>query len=177
MMGEVAHRAIQLVFFRNPMCTGDIKMPNKVSAHPLPNGQPQRVLVVCRASWSASTTADEQLELQEQQLHVRDWLEQNFDGPFVVNVVDLGSNPKGTNSALNRTMDALESGAFVLVFQCLRRLSRNWLSVFRLLQAAAESGTRVVAIDEGLDTSSADWRIRAAFSGFIHGLSCAEIPR
>lgn len=129
------------------------------------NGILYKVLVVERIS----TIHQDERSLDDQGAFSKRWLDQNLDGPYEVEVISSrGSGERLDRIELENLCDRIESGTLDLVIaEDLARICRRSF-VIGILEAAEDSGTRVIAINDSVDTNEENWRFHAGFASMKH---------
>lgn len=145
-------------------------MSNSFQGMPRPkNGRFYRVLSVHRIS----TEHQDIRSLDDQEQRCREWVRDNLEAPsgFPAEIESIKS--RGSGERLDRVeladiQDALESGEYDLVIaEDLGRICRRNAAI-ALCEIGEDSGTRVVAINDSLDTLDEGWRLHAMFASFRH---------
>lgn len=152
-----------------------------VSSHYLPGatlhpplaarGLTLRVLGIARIS----TDHQDALSLDDQEALVRCWLERNAPGPFDLQMIKgRGSGELLDRKELLDAMDAVETGRYDLVLtEDLGRIVRRAQAI-TFLELCEDHDTRVVALNDTLDTAQPDWRLKAGFAAMRHEMYNAD---
>jgi site-specific DNA recombinase len=131
-------------------------------------GRDLRVLVVARISTTHQDprSLDDQAALCER--HVRD----RYDGPVrFERVSGQGSGEVIDRADFLRAVELVESGAFDLVItEDLGRICRRTQGTV-FCEACEDAGTRLVAINDHIDTARGDWRMHAFFATMKHEMA------
>jgi DNA invertase Pin-like site-specific DNA recombinase len=129
------------------------------------NGQFFSVLGVCRIS----TSHQNGRSLDDQRALYVEWLEQEYGKNYRLDVIQgTGSGEDLTRPALQELQDRLEKGDLdVVITEDLGRIARR-LAASQICEIAEDVGTRVVAINDHVDTSNPDWRMSSMFACLRH---------
>jgi len=136
---------------------------------PPKNGRFYRVLSVHRIS----TEHQDIRSLDDQEQRCREWVRDNLEAPSgfpaeIESIKSQGSGERLDRVELADIQDALESGEYDLVVaEDLGRICRRNAAI-ALCEIGEDSGTRVVAINDSLDTADEGWRLHAMFASFRH---------
>lgn len=132
---------------------------------PPKNGRYYRVIAVCRIS----TDHQSEMSLDDQRALYDEWLDRNLDGHRKVEVIA----GRGSGEILDRAeyidlCDRIDSGDYDLVItEDLGRICRRVHSLL-VCEAGVDSATRVVAINDYVDTLDENWHQNAAFASVRH---------
>ncbi len=125
------------------------------------NGHALRVLAVCRIS----TAMQDERSLEDQEALYRNWLKEHTDLPY--ELTTLAS--QGSGECLDRkeyleAIDLVESCRFDLVVtEDLGRICRCVHAHF-FCELCEDSETRMVALNDHVDTARPDWRLNSFFA-------------
>lgn len=123
------------------------------------------VLAICRIS----TTKQDERSLADQEALYRSYLAQHTDLPFQLTVIA----GHGSGEALDRkeylqAVEAVESGRFDLVItEDLGRICRR-VNAHIFCELCEDSATRLIAINDHVDTARDDWRLGSFFAVMRH---------
>jgi DNA invertase Pin-like site-specific DNA recombinase len=123
------------------------------------------VLAICRIS----TTKQDERSLADQEALYRSYLAQHTDLPFQLTVIA----GQGSGEALDRkeyfqAVESVESGRFDLVItEDLGRICRR-VNAHLFCELCEDSATRLIAINDHVDTAREDWRLSSFFAVMRH---------
>jgi DNA invertase Pin-like site-specific DNA recombinase len=129
------------------------------------HGRTLKVLGICRIS----TVHQDEKSLEDQEALLRRFVRDHYDGPVEWEIVaGRGSGEYLDRADLARAEALIESRAFDLVVaEDLARLCRR-VRAYEICEMAQDCGTRLVAINDNVDTAREDWHLGALFSVFRH---------
>ncbi|MHC2070804.1 recombinase family protein [Bremerella sp. T1] len=138
------------------------------------NGLTYLVLIVARIS----TVHQDTRSLEDQIAICSKWCEDNLDQKFVVKVIQSrGSGELLDRTELNEIEEAIESGRFDLFMaEDLARICRRNRAI-DFLELAEDHDTRVVMLNDNLDTVNEDWRLKASFATMHHEQSNSDTSK
>ena len=128
-------------------------------------GRTLRVLGIGRIS----TEHQDQRSLADQEALLRRYVQEHYDGPTQWTVIaGRGSGEYLDRKDLTQAVELIESQTLDLVIaEDLGRLCRR-IYAYEICETAQDSGTRVIAINDHVDTAREDWHLGALFSVFRH---------
>lgn len=129
------------------------------------NGHVLRVLAICRIS----TVNQDERSLEDQEAYYRGWLTKYFDRPFDMEVIaSRGSGECIDRVEYQRAIERVESGEFDLVIsEDLGRICRRvYAHIF--CETCEDHDTRLIAINDQVDTGRDDWRLNSYFAVMRH---------
>ena len=133
-----------------------------------------RVLLICRVSDPGPEKQDER-SLDDQEVMHREWLKSNTDLPIHFEVI--AGDGSGERLDRNETAQAeskIATGEFDLVLcEDLGRIFRR-MHAYLFCEAAEDANTRVIAINDHVDTAKDDWRMSAFFAAMRHEMYNAD---
>ena len=138
------------------------------------NGLTLKVLGIARIS----TIHQDLLSLEDQEQLYRKWLNQNTDRPYQLSMI----SGRGSGEDLDRkeyleALDAIETGAYDLVVtEDLGRISRRVHSQL-FCEHCEDFETRLVAINDHIDTGKDNWRLNAGFASMRHEMYNADTAK
>jgi len=129
------------------------------------DGRRMRVLLICRIS----TESQDVKSLADQEASYRRWIDEHSDAPYEVTVIaGRGSGENLDRADYLRAVEHVESGDFDLVLtEDLGRICRR-VQAHLFCEAAEDSGTRLIAINDHVDTFHDDWRLNSFFAVMRH---------
>ena len=129
------------------------------------DGQTLRVLGIARIS---SVHQDER-SLADQEALYREWLDRNYDGPYELTMIaSQGSGEYLERAELLRAYELVESGQFDLVLtEDLGRICRR-IQVIDFCETCEDVETRLIALNDNVDTAPDDWRLNSFFAAMRH---------
>ncbi len=138
------------------------------------NGFVFLVLIVARIS----TAHQDKRSLEDQIAICTQWCEENLDQKFEIDVIQSqGSGELLNRKELNELEEAIESGRLDLVIaEDLGRICRRNRAI-DFLELAEDHDTRVVMLNDNLDTVNDDWRLKANFATMHHELSNSDTSK
>jgi len=138
------------------------------------NGLVYIVLIVARIS----TVHQDRRSLADQIAVCRNWCEDHLDQKFQVRVIQSqGSGERLDRKELNEIEEAIESRQLDLVIaEDLGRICRRNRAM-DFLEQAEDHDTRVVMLNDNIDTVNDDWRLKANFATMHHELSNADTSK
>jgi DNA invertase Pin-like site-specific DNA recombinase len=132
------------------------------------NGQTLEVLGIARIS----TLNQDERSLADQEAMLRRWLLRNYGKSFDLRMI----TSQGSGERLDRTESVeatrlVESRKFDLVLsEDLARIFRR-MHAYLFCETCEDYGTRLIAINDNVDTAKSDWRMAAIFQAFKHEAS------
>jgi hypothetical protein len=127
--------------------------------------QTLRVLGICRIS----TDHQDQRSLEDQEALLRRFVRDHYDGSVSIRIIaGRGSGEYLDRKELAEAEELIESRSLDLVLaEDLARLCRR-VKAYGICETAQDCGTRLIAINDHVDTSKEDWHLGALFSVFRH---------
>ena len=129
------------------------------------NGHRLKVLGIARIS----TEHQDALSLEDQEALLRRWLSQHTDLPVDLNVIA----GRGSGELLDRK-EAVAAGAEVrtgtydlVIAEDLGRIFRR-AHVQLFCEACEDVGTRLIAVNDHVDTAQGNWRVLVGFASMRH---------
>ena len=124
-----------------------------------------RVLGICRIS----TDHQDQRSLEDQEALLRRFVRDHYDGSVSIRIIaSRGSGEYLDRKELAEAEELIESRSLDLVLaEDLARLCRR-VKAYEICETAQDCGTRVIAINDHVDTAKEDWQLCALFSVFRH---------
>jgi DNA invertase Pin-like site-specific DNA recombinase len=122
-----------------------------------------------------STIHQNALSLEDQEQLYRKWLNQNTDLPYDLTMI----SGRGSGEDLGRrgyleALDAIETCAYDLVVaEDLGRITRRVHSQI-FCELCEDAGTRLIAINDSIDTGKDNWRLNAGFASMRHEMYNAD---
>jgi len=115
-----------------------------------------RVLGIARISGDKQ----DELSLNDQEALYRDWLDAHCDGPFQLTMIaGEGSGERLDRDEWGRASQAVETSCYDLVItEDLGRIVRR-IHAFLFCELAEDHCTRVIAINDHIDTADEGWRV------------------
>jgi site-specific DNA recombinase len=133
-----------------------------------------RVLGIARIS----TKNQDGKSLDDQQDMHREFVRDNYDGPFDYDVV--ATQAKGElldREELDQIRAAINGQEFnLIIMEDLGRLLRG-LEAVNFCKMAVDQEVRLIAINDGVDTASDDWEDKAGTASLRHARYCEETSR
>ena len=129
------------------------------------NGRNLKILAVCRIS----TLHQDERSLADQEASYRSWVAAHTDTPY--DMIVLAS--QGSGEALDRqdylkAIELVETGSFDLVItEDLGRICRR-LHAHLFCETCEDNGTRLIALNDYVDTAREDWRMGSYFAVMRH---------
>jgi hypothetical protein len=123
------------------------------------------VLLICRIS----TDHQDQRSLADQEALLRRFVQEHYDGPvhFIV-ISGRGSGEYLDRKELAQAEEMIESQTLDLVLaEDLARLCRR-VRAYEICEVAQDCGTRVIALNDYVDTARDDWHLCALFGVYRH---------
>jgi site-specific DNA recombinase len=129
------------------------------------DGHTLRVLGVARIS----TLNQDERSLDDQEALLRRWLDRHHGRAYSLQMVSSQGSGERLDRAESIELSALvESRRFDLVLsEDLGRIFRR-MHAYLFCEACEDAGTRLVAINDNVDTATGAWRIAAIFQAFKH---------
>ena len=130
------------------------------------NGRIIRVLGIA----PFSTAQRNARSLAAQEALYRRWLDEHLDQPYELDMVaGRGSGERLEREDARRARAAVESGLFDLVIaKDLRRIFRRVHVVQIFCELCQDNETRLIAINDNVDTGHANWRVLTGFASMRH---------
>ena len=137
----------------------------RTEASPPKNGRRYLVLAVCRIS----TDNQNEMSLEDQLAFYHEWLRANLDGEYDIHVISSrGSGELLDRAELIELSEKIDSGEYDLVItEDVGRIARR-IHASLICEAAEDSKTRVVAINDHVDTLDENWLQNAFFATKRH---------
>ena len=138
------------------------------------NGLRLRVLGIARIS----TEHQDKLSLEDQEALYRQWLDEHTDLPYDLKMIA----GQGSGECLDRTearqaQAELETGGYDLVIaEDLGRIFRR-IQAFSFCEEAEDQGTRLIALNDNVDTANDGWRMSACFAAIRHEMYNADTAK
>ena len=128
-------------------------------------GRTLNVLGICRIS----TEHQDKRSLGDQEALLRRFVQEHYDKPVHWTVIaSLGSGEYLDRKELTQAEELIESRTIDLVIaEDLARLCRR-IKAYDICEVAQDCGTRLIAINDHVDTAREDWHLSALFSAFRH---------
>lgn len=129
------------------------------------NGCMLLILAICRIS----TIHQDKLSLADQEALYRAWIEDHTDLPYELTVITgQGSGERLDRPEYLRAIDLVETSKFDLVIsEDLARICRR-VHAFIFCELCEDHDTRLIAINDHVDTSRDDWRLGSFFAVMRH---------
>ena len=133
-----------------------------------------RVLGIARIS----TEHQDKRSLDDQKNLYLEWLGKNVPIPFELEMISgQGSGENITREEYHRAINLVVTGRFDLVLvEDLGRISRRFHSQI-FCELCEDCDTRLVAINDGIDTQDENWRLSASFATIRHELYNADTSK
>lgn len=124
-----------------------------------------KVLAICRIS----TLKQDERSLADQEALYRHWLEEHTDLPYDMTVIaSQGSGENLDREAYLKAIELVESGEFDLVIsEDLGRVCRR-VHAHLFCENCEDHGTRLIALNDHVDTGRDDWRLSSFFAVMRH---------
>jgi site-specific DNA recombinase len=128
-------------------------------------GRTIRVIGVCRISTEHQDTKS----LADQEALYREWLERNIEGKYELQVIaGKGSGESLEREEYQRVLEAVMSRQYDLVLtEDLGRICRR-VDAHKLCEHAIDAETRVIAINDHVDTAREGWEVNSIFAVLRH---------
>jgi len=128
-------------------------------------GRPLNVLAICRIS----TEHQDKKSLDDQEALLRRFVAEHYDGPVRWTVIaGRGSGEYLDRKELAEAEELIESRTLDLVIaEDLARLCRR-VKAYEICEIAQDFGTRLIAVNDHVDTARDDWHLGSLFSVFRH---------
>ena len=138
------------------------------------NGHTLKVLGIARIS----TVHQNALSLEDQEQLYRNWLNQNTDLPYeLIMISGRGSGEDLGRKEYAQAIDEIETGNYDLVItEDLGRISRRIHSQL-FCELCEDLNTRLVAINDHIDTGIDNWRLNAGFATMRHEMYNSDTGR
>lgn len=139
------------------------------------DGKTLRVLGIARISGGPNQT---ELSLADQGALYRAWIEAHYEGPYTLTMIaGIGSGECLDREDVEKARSALDSGQYDLVIcEDIGRIMRR-MHAFLFCEAAEDIGTRLIAINDHIDTGRDDWRLHAFFASMRHEMYNADTAK
>ncbi|MEQ8208285.1 MAG: recombinase family protein [Lacipirellulaceae bacterium] len=130
--------------------------------------------MICRVSSPGEGKQREESN-DDQEVRLRDYLEQQWDGPTMIEVIaGVGSGEDVQREELYKAELAVETGEYDLILcEDLSRISRRYHAQ-RFCELAEDFDTRLIAVNGDVDTGQPNWRMLAGFSAIRHEMYNAD---
>jgi site-specific DNA recombinase len=140
-------------------------MGNSVQRSGPKNGEFYKAVGVGRIS----TLHQDGRSLDDQAALYREWMLQNYGENFEMSLIQgTGSGEDLTRPELLELWDRVDEGDIdVVVTEDLGRISRR-IEASRFCEVAEDTSTRVVAINDHVDTADPNWRMSSMFASLRH---------
>jgi DNA invertase Pin-like site-specific DNA recombinase len=138
------------------------------------NGQTLKVLGIARIS----TEHQDALSLEDQEALYRQWLSQHTDTrSTLIMIAGRGSGESLDREEALRATAEVETGTYDLVIaEDLGRIFRR-VHAQLFCELCEDMGTRLIAINDHVDTGSEDWRLHAFFATMRHEMYNADTAK
>jgi site-specific DNA recombinase len=138
------------------------------------NGRTLKVLGIARIS----TIHQDLLSLEDQEQLYRKWLNQNTDLPYQLSMISgRGSGEDLERKEYQQALYEIETGNYDLVItEDLGRITRRVHSQI-FCEKCEDAGTRLIAINDSVDTGIGNWRLNAAFASMRHEMYNADTAK
>ncbi|QDU88427.1 Recombinase [Pirellulimonas nuda] len=138
------------------------------------DGHTLRVLAICRIS-STDAAKQDVRSLDDQENLIRNWVASHWEGPADMKVIaGRGSGERLDRQESRDAEDALETRQYDLVIsEDLGRIFRR-MQAFEFCEIAEDYDTRVIALNDHVDTGAEGWRISAFFASMRHEMYNAD---
>lgn len=150
------------------------------------NGLVALIILVCRVSdpddphkvIAEKNRKQDMRSLDDQEQFAREWIQSNIDCPFEMTVIaGSGSGELLDRKEVHQLEDLVAEGIYDLVLtEDLGRIMRRHQS-FGFCEASGDNGTRVIAINDYVDTFQEGWEERAIFASMHHERSNKDTSR
>lgn len=132
------------------------------------SGGELRVLGIARIS----TEHQDSRSLEDQEALYRRYLDAHYGGPYELRMITgRGSGEIVARADYLEAWDAVETQRLDLVIsEDLARISRRAIAI-QFCEHCEDKGTRLITINDGLDTGRTEWRMLAGFASIRHELS------
>jgi site-specific DNA recombinase len=129
------------------------------------NGQFYKVIGVCRIS----TAHQDGRSLDDQASLYREWMTERYGEGFEMSLIQgTGSGEDLTRPELLELWDRVDKGDVdIVITEDLGRIARR-LEASIFCEVAEDTATRVVAINDHVDTADANWRMSSMFASLRH---------
>jgi site-specific DNA recombinase len=137
-------------------------------------GQILRVLIVCRIS----TDNQDVKSLADQEALLRSYIATYFSGPIEVKVIaSRGSGQYLDRAELHEIEGLIEGRSFDLIIaEDLARICRRAYA-YEICELVQDSGARLIAVNDCVDTAREDWHLGAFFNIFRHEAYCRDTSK
>ena len=135
------------------------------------DGRILRILGICRIS----TEHQDAKSLDDQEALLRRYVADHYDGPTQWEIISSrGSGQYLDSKELARTKSRIDAGSLDLVVaEDLARLCRR-NEAYTICEDAQDSETRLIAINDHIDTRRGDWQLGALISVYRHESYCRD---
>lgn len=129
------------------------------------NGVVLKVLAICRIS----TLNQDELSLNDQEAYYREWISTHSNLPFEMKVIaGRGSGENLEREEFLMAAELVNSREFDLVIaEDLARICRR-IHAMIFCEECEDSDTRLIAINDRVDTGQEDWRLHSFFAVMHH---------
>jgi site-specific DNA recombinase len=133
-----------------------------------PRGHTLEVLGIARIS----TLNQDERSLGDQEALYRRWLKKNYDGPFNLQMIaSQGSGERLDREESSEAIKAVESRTKDLVLtEDLGRVYRR-VHAYLFCELCMDHGTRLIALNDNVDTAQGTWSMAAIFGAMKHEAS------
>lgn len=149
----------------------------KITLNPLlvpKRGRKLIVLLICRIS----KKSQDEKSLADQEALYRGWLQAHTDCEVeIVVIAGQGGGERLTRKEHEQACDEVESGRFDLVLvEDLGRICRR-VHAFLFAEACEDQKTRLIAINDHVDTATEGWRLNSFFAVMRHEIYNADTSK
>jgi site-specific DNA recombinase len=139
------------------------------------NGKTLKVLGIARISGGPGQSEKSN---EDQGALYNEWLTEHTDVPFNMKIIaGTGSGELLDREEVEQARIELETGQYdVVIAEDLGRIMRR-MHAYLFCEAAEDVGTRVIAINDNVDTAKPDWRLNAFFASMRHELYNADTAK
>jgi DNA invertase Pin-like site-specific DNA recombinase len=125
-----------------------------------------------------STEGQDRLSLNDQRTLLVEWLDQHCAGPYnLAMIAEQGSGECTDRAGILAAWDRIRSEQFDLVIaEDLGRIYRRAMAQ-QFCEHCEDYGTRLVAINDNIDTAQPNWRLMAGFASIRHELYNADTAK
>ncbi len=125
-----------------------------------------------------STEHQEEVSLDAQKSLIQRWLDEHWEGPYELTMISgRGSGERLDRDDVRRAWEGLDSERYDLVIaEDLGRIMRR-TEALRFCETAEDVSTRVIALNDHLDTAQENWRLTAMFATLHHEQHNADISK
>src|SRR5688572_24951563 len=125
------------------------------------NGKKLKVLGIGRIS----TDKQDEKSLDDQEALIHEWLKKNYEGQHeLIMIKGIGSGERIDRKDYEEAIVAIETKAFDLcIAEDLSRICRR-VHATLFCEHCIDHGTRLITINEGIDTTEKNWQVLASIS-------------